>query len=72
MLFGIFQSMSCNPKFWHVYVITYMDFMAIVKPYHYQRRETGIPGNLEVKSKLPPRSGSTLEAVQPHGAIKRP
>ena len=33
----------------------------------------GISGNLVVKSKLPPRSGSSLEAVEPHpwkGAIK--
>ena len=33
----------------------------------------GISGNLVVKSKLPPRSGSRLEAVEPHpwkGAIK--
>ena len=27
---------------------------------------TGISGNLVVKSKLPPRSGSSLEAVEPH------
>ena len=27
---------------------------------------TGISGNLMVKSKLPPRSGSSLEAVEPH------
>ena len=26
----------------------------------------GISGNLVVKSKLPPRSGSSLEAVEPH------
>ena len=33
----------------------------------------GISGNLVVKSKLPPRSGSSLEAIEPHplkGAIK--
>ena len=33
----------------------------------------GIYGNLVVKSKLPPRKGSSLEAVAPHpqkGAIK--
>ena len=27
---------------------------------------TGTSGNLVVKSKLPPRSGSSLEAVEPH------
>ena len=26
----------------------------------------GISGNLVVKSKLPPQSGSSLEAVEPH------
>ena len=26
----------------------------------------GISGNLVVKSKMPPRSGSSLEAVEPH------
>ena len=33
----------------------------------------GISGNLVVKNKLPPRSGSSLEAIEPHplkGAIK--
>ena len=29
-------------------------------------RVPGISGNLVVKSKLPPRSGSSLEAVEPH------
>ena len=29
-------------------------------------RVPGTSGNLVVKSKLPPRSGSSLEAVEPH------
>ena len=30
------------------------------------KREPGICGNLMVKSRLPTRSGSSLEAVEPH------
>ena len=38
MLFGISPSTSRTPKFWHTYVITYGDFMVIVKPcYNYSK-----------------------------------
>ena len=33
MLFGICTCMSCTPKFWHMYMIAYGDFMIIVEPW---------------------------------------
>ena len=35
-------------------------------PHFFKHRVPGIPGNLVVKSKVPPQSGSSLEAVEPH------
>ena len=32
MLFGISALTSCAPKFWHMYMITYSNFMVIVEP----------------------------------------
>ena len=43
------------------------------KKYTFKHKGNRVSGNLVVKSKLPPRSGSSLEAVEPHpykGAIK--
>lgn len=33
MIFGISPHTSCIPKIWHMYVITYGNFMVIVKPW---------------------------------------
>ena len=33
MLFGICPSMLCTPKFWHLYMIQYSNFMVTVKPW---------------------------------------
>ena len=57
----------------HYMPCTGLDFENYAKLYFDAKHLPGISGNWVVKSKLPPRSGRSLEAVEPHpqkGAIK--